>query len=121
MSDDKKGLYDKYTVINNETESPIDGAAFILRPDRDPIAIAALQRYAELTDNELLADDITGWLETLEFMGSDMPPECDYCESVAKVKSSPFMADAGASMCKQCWDDTRKEYIDSNGEDIGEF
>lgn len=121
MSDNQKGLYDKYTVINNETQKPIDGPAFILRPDRDPYAIAALQRYAELTVNEILAQDITGWIEVMELMGSDMPPKCDYCESVAKVKSSPFMADAGASMCKQCWDATRKEYIDSHSEDIGDF
>jgi len=116
----KKGLYEKYTVIKNSTGEEVQGV-FILKPESDPIAIAALQTYAELTDNETLAQDLTGWIEVMELMGYDMPPECDYCESVAKVKSSPFMADAGASMCKQCWNDTRKEYVDSHGEDIGEF
>lgn len=115
----EKGLYKKYQVKKLSTGEEVEGV-FILKPYTDPIAIAALQRYAELTSDKLLSQQIEGWIEGIEFMGCEMPPECDYCESVAKVKSSPFMADAGASMCKYCWDDTRKEYIDSQGED-GEF
>lgn len=116
----EKGLYKKYQVTKLSTGEEVEGV-FILKPDSDPIAIAALLRYAELTDDELLSGHITDWVEALEFMGTEMPPECDYCEDVAKVKSTPFMADAGASMCKRCWDMTKEEYLASNGEDIGDF
>lgn len=116
----EKGLYKKYLVTKISTGEEVEGV-FILKPETDPIAIAALQRYAELTDDELLAGHISEWIEALEFMGSEMPPECDYCEDVAKVKSTPFLGDGGASMCKRCWDMTREEYKASHGEGIGEF
>lgn len=117
---DEKGLYDKYIVIENSTGEEVT-EVFVLKPDTDPIAIAALQKYAELTSNKELESNLSVWIETLEMMGSEMPPKCDYCEDVAKVKSSPFMADAGAMMCRHCWDATREEYKNSNDEDIGEF
>ena len=116
----EEGLYDKYKVIKNSTKEEVAGA-FVLLPESDPIAIAALKTYAELTDNVELANNIECWLETLEMIGKEMPPVCDYCEDIAKVKSTPFMADVGARMCKKCWDSTRREYRLSNGEEIGEF
>ncbi|TYS55776.1 hypothetical protein FZD47_25455 [Bacillus infantis] len=116
----EQGLYKKYQVTKTSTGEEVEGV-FILKPDTDPIAIAALQKYAELTEDELLAGQISEWLEALELMGSELPTKCDYCEDIAKVKSSPFMGDAGASMCKCCWDITREEYRASHGEEIGEF
>ncbi|KXZ22379.1 hypothetical protein P4T89_12820 [Bacillus nakamurai] len=48
--------------------------------------------------------------------------KCDYCEEYTdKVRPSPFMADAGASMCKECWDGTKEEYATSTDEHIGDF
>lgn len=64
--DPKSGLYDKYTVINNETGHTAVGAWFILRPDKDAAAFGALLRYAELTPNTDLAMDITRWLSNME-------------------------------------------------------
>ncbi|MGW8822243.1 LexA family protein [Paenibacillus lautus] len=64
--DPKPGLYDKYTVINNETGQAIDGPCFVLRPDKDAAAIGALLQYAESTPNTDLAMDITRWLSGLE-------------------------------------------------------
>ncbi|MGG4267403.1 hypothetical protein [Peribacillus simplex] len=116
----EQGLYDKYTVLNNETGEEVTGV-FILKPETDPIAIAALQKYAELTTNKELENNLLVWFETLELMGTEMPPRCDYCEEVAKVRATPFLADAGSSMCEHCWDQTRKEYRNSHDEEIGEF
>lgn len=60
--DANKGLYNKYTVINNETGKEIDGPAFILRPDRDHAAVQALRIYAIYTTNDVLSRDITEWM-----------------------------------------------------------
>ena len=38
---------------------------FVLRPDRDPAAKAALLAYADATDNVALADDIRRWMDTI--------------------------------------------------------
>lgn len=46
---------------------------------------------------------------------------CDYCDELSnKVRPSPFMGDTG-SMCKDCWDMTKKEYAASHDEHIGNF
>jgi dimeric dUTPase (all-alpha-NTP-PPase superfamily) len=48
--------------------------------------------------------------------------ECDYCgENVDYTRPSPFMGDIRSSMCKPCWDMTKKEYAASTGEYIPEF
>lgn len=48
--------------------------------------------------------------------------ECDYCEeSAKKLRPSPFLGDAGAKMCKHCWEMTQKEYAASHDEHIGDF
>ncbi|ARD58224.1 hypothetical protein BRL64_05210 [Bacillus safensis] len=47
---------------------------------------------------------------------------CDYCDELSnKVRPSPFMGDIGSSMCKDCWDMTKKEYAASHDEHIGDF
>ncbi|WP_435246676.1 hypothetical protein [Streptomyces sp. NRRL F-5630] len=46
---------------------------------------------------------------------------CHYCgESANKLRPSPFMGDI-SSMCKECWDATRREYAASHDEHIGAF
>ncbi|WP_342501546.1 hypothetical protein [Bacillus sp. FSL W7-1085] len=47
---------------------------------------------------------------------------CNYCENFAsKVRPSPYLADIGSSMCKDCWDMTKQEYAASHDEHIGKF
>lgn len=47
---------------------------------------------------------------------------CDYCGTENQiVRPTPFMADVPAMMCKICWDDTKEEYMNSNGEWIPKF
>jgi len=48
--------------------------------------------------------------------------KCDYCDTKNTLtRPSPFMADRGAMMCKYCWDMTKEEYANSNGEWIPDF
>ena len=57
---DDKGLYGKYTIINNETGEPVQGFAFVLKPETDPHARWALAAYATSIrdENPKLARDI---------------------------------------------------------------
>jgi hypothetical protein len=82
----------------------------------------ALYIIPEITTNKQLASDLLSWMEGLELVGVEQPPECDYCEeTVDKVRPSPFLGDVGSMMCKGCWDMTKNEYAASHDEHIGEF
>ena len=58
---DTKGLYDKYMVVK-AVDGTVVTNCFILRPDKDPAAVKALQAYAAATENKALADDIYKWV-----------------------------------------------------------
>lgn len=58
---DTKGLYGKY-IITRSDGTPVNGRCFILRPDKDPAAVTALQAYAAATDDEQLRDDLYAWV-----------------------------------------------------------
>lgn len=61
MAAEQKGLYDKYIVIKVVDGTVIENC-FILRPDKDPAAVKALQAYAAATENKVLANDIYAWV-----------------------------------------------------------
>ena len=56
-----EGLRCKYIVRKADTLEGVDGC-FVLRPDRDRAAVAALRAYAAATDNDDLATDILNWV-----------------------------------------------------------
>ena len=56
-----EGLRCKYIVRKADTGEGVDGC-FVLRPDRDRAAVAALRAYASATDNDVLATDILNWV-----------------------------------------------------------
>lgn len=66
MNDMNRGLYSKYRVTKADG-TPLDGDCFVLRPDRDPAARAALAAYAASTENRQLASDINVWINRLRF------------------------------------------------------
>ncbi|MEC0167400.1 hypothetical protein [Paenibacillus graminis] len=117
MSNQDKGLYNKYLIFK-QNGNKVDGDCFVLRPTKDPAARAALMAYAEATDNQQLAMDITVWLSNLPQL-----KECDWCGNPATELSHPHIFDMafGKEMCKHCWEHDREVYKGSYGEDIGEF
>lgn len=58
------GLKRKYVVLKSDSGEPVEGC-FVLRPDKDKTAIAAILAYANATDNQVLAKDIREWISTL--------------------------------------------------------
>ena len=58
---ERAGLYGKYIVYKNKDGSLVTDC-FILRPEKDPAAVAALRAYAAATDNAELAADIINWV-----------------------------------------------------------
>lgn len=63
--DKQEGLKIKYNVTKVSDGSPVYDC-FVLRPDRDPAAIAAIYAYAEATPNKTLAEDLRRWMEELK-------------------------------------------------------
>ena len=59
--DEYEGLKRKYIVLKADTGELVENC-FVLRPDKDPAARAALRAYAEATENKQLANDITNWV-----------------------------------------------------------
>lgn len=80
---ERAGLYGKYTVRKNSDGSLVTDC-FVLRPGKDPAAVAALSTYAAATDNAELAADIIGWV-------GEEPNEPLTCEGVL-AKAIPATA-----------------------------
>ncbi|MFV0353478.1 MAG: hypothetical protein ACK5JF_14425 [Oscillospiraceae bacterium] len=59
------GLKLKYTVSKIEDGSIVENC-FVLRPDKDPAAKAAMYAYAIATTNKVLSEDIKKWMAELE-------------------------------------------------------
>jgi hypothetical protein len=57
---DYEGLKGKYNVYKARNNEPVYDC-FVLRPKKDPAAVAALTAYAKATDNKQLAEDILNW------------------------------------------------------------
>lgn len=57
-SEDKSGLHGKYRV---EKDGETVEECFVLEPESDPAARAAIRAYADATDNEALAEDLREW------------------------------------------------------------
>lgn len=58
------GLYEKYTVTNNETGEKVKDC-FVLRPDRDILAQHAIRVYAKAAGGAL-GRDLNNWIDALE-------------------------------------------------------
>lgn len=58
---DYEGLKVKYRVYKARNNELVEDC-FVLRPDKDPAAVAALTAYAKMTDNKQLSEDIFNWI-----------------------------------------------------------
>jgi len=63
--DEKRGLYSKFIVSKGMSEALLTDV-FVLRPEKDPAALAALGKYAETTNNKKLAYDLYDWIDEIE-------------------------------------------------------
>ena len=63
----KRGLHGKYQVEKNG--EPVE-ECFVLESESDPAARAALQAYADATENETLAGDIHKWVSEEKRQGT---------------------------------------------------
>lgn len=88
----RAGLYGEYTVYKNKDGSLVTDC-FILRPAKDPAAVAALRAYAAATDNAELSADIVNWVgagpnEPLPVLVNDEPDReyidyiCPRCKDI---------------------------------------
>lgn len=83
MRPNDEGLMAKYIVHKAKTGETVNNC-FVLRPDRDAAAVAAIRTYAAATKNRTLAADLIQWvgpepndpltLEELREMGGE--PYC---------------------------------------------
>lgn len=60
-----EGLVRKYIVRKVKDDSLVEDC-FVLRPDKDPAAVKALEAYAATTHNVVLAADIYEWLKHIQ-------------------------------------------------------
>lgn len=91
----RAGLYGKYTVYKNKDGSLVTDC-FILRPAKDPAAVAALRAYAATTDNAELAADIINWV------GAE-PNEPLSIEQLRGMKDEPAYLNVFDPLLKSGW------------------
>jgi len=92
VNNDYAGLKVKYIVRKASNGELVDDC-FVLRPDKDQAAIAALNAYADATENQVLAADIRKW-----------------CSSIIPAEDSKLSATikcGGAVTCKEYVDTAR--------------
>lgn len=88
-----EGLYSKYIVTKADTGESVDNC-FVLRPDKDPAALKALQFYARNCEDYQLRDDIEYWLA-----GPEMNPELTM-EDLSKMRGEEiFITHQGYTIC----------------------
>ena len=61
----KNGLMVKYNVTKIDDGTVVNNC-FVLRPDKDHAARAALRAYADATPNDALRRDIRKWVDEIE-------------------------------------------------------
>lgn len=57
----QEGLKEKFLVFKADSGERVENC-FVLRPDKDPVAVRALRAYAGITPNRELAKDIYKWV-----------------------------------------------------------
>ena len=72
MCSSERGLYGKYIVIkiDGEDNEPLTDV-FVLRPEKDPVALVAIRAYANTTDNAELARGLFEWANDIQFRSGD--------------------------------------------------
>lgn len=92
------GLYNKY-IITKKDRTPVYDRCFVLKPDKDPVAVKALQAYAFATDDDQLREDLYAWVgkPTVEFepvrhgrwVNGTLGTECSCCGGLLPIVWCP--------------------------------
>ena len=62
-----RGRFKKFLKVEHHTYGELDpDRCFVLVPDRDPAAVAAMRAYAQATPDTLLAADLVTWADRIE-------------------------------------------------------
>lgn len=85
-----RGLYQKYSVTKDD--EPQDGC-FVLKPESDPAARAALWEYAHETNDAELAADLRAWVLSIS------PEEVCDCDDPDVVRTMAKGTPAERSFC----------------------
>jgi hypothetical protein len=64
----EQGLHVKYNVTKVDTGELV-GNCFVLRPDKDEVAIKSIEAYVAAIQNTELAYDILEWIRTIKYPG----------------------------------------------------
>lgn len=67
-AESSQGLYSKYEVYK---DGEFVEDCFVLEPESDPAALAALEEYAHQTDDSELFADLIEWVHSIENGDSD--------------------------------------------------
>lgn len=104
-----KGLYGKY-IVRKRSDNSIVTNCFVLRPDRDDAAIAAMLAYANATDDESLAQELREWAEYEQRV---KPPvtNADHIRAMSDDELAAFYATNQCppgvpgcpGKCDECW------------------
>lgn len=86
-----EGLKRKFLVFKSDTGEMVENC-FVLRPDKDPAAVAALRAYAAATDNDTLSADIINWVGAGNDRDNSKPLTLDELREMAKRCEGIYVA-----------------------------
>lgn len=104
-----KGLFGKY-IVRKRSDNSIVTNCFVLRPDRDDAAIAAMLAYADATSDEQLAQELRKWAEFEQRVKSHIT-NADHIRAMSDMELADFMAVRNCpprqkqcqTSCCNCW------------------
>lgn len=72
----RPGRYRKFPKVEHHVRGPLDpDECFVLMPERDPAAVAAMRAYAKESPDILLASELISWANRIEGIESLHPVE----------------------------------------------
>lgn len=113
-----KGIYDKYTVINNHTGDKVEDC-FVLKPSTDKNAIKALREYANLNKNSLIGSELNEWLNGFDKHRCKYNRYCSIINSMmccAHCKYLDLCLEQNPNMCNLVYSNDVIDLNECNGE-----
>lgn len=112
-----EGLKIKYNVTKVENGQPVNDC-FVLRPTKDNCAKEALLKYAEVTDNKALAQDIVIWLEDIE---KERKSQLTIKENIQEIIEKYHVKDNKHDYFQECRDNPDSNFDFKITEELEQF